>query len=110
MAEAWIFQRYQDRARGVVRDESGLLVCQDVSESDGDLIVSAPRLAEENEKFRAQVATLREALNKIAANESPSDSPRSMSDCIVDGSDAEEAIREAIVISRAALESTKEGT
>lgn len=60
MAETWFF--HQDRARGVVRDENGLLVCQDVSESDGDLIASAPRLAEENEKLRAQVATLREAL------------------------------------------------
>lgn len=65
VSEAWFFQKSPESVHGVVRDENGLLVCQHVSESDGELIASAPRFADENKKLRAQVAAMRVALSDV---------------------------------------------
>ena len=89
MAEAWTYEKRGDI--GVVMDENGLPVCKRVSEQDGELIASAPVLAE-------RVRILREALvDNLQAWEGEEESVR-------------EEHADLIEETRAALETTEEET
>ena len=82
MAEAWTYEKRGDM--GVVIDENGLPVCMRVSEEDGSIIASTPRLAE-------NVRILREAAQRVIDNWSEGD--------------LADAVRELSFV----LEATKEG-